>query len=461
MSDPKQLVDDRVIMLLYRLTLGGRRGSASADEIKDFGLWAEAAMNTTTKLGWLRETPSGGILEVTSEGREALEWALALKRTVIFGGSVPDQPMVSMVFPKPENTRQLQRGLTEEDLKPVLDAERYESVYDPMEFGFPSLINYHSTSVYGGDHPLAGREIDPRGYPGPYLVTVVLRRQGAPDNPKAVQLDAGLMEGDSHLHFPEHLMREKVVKNEPSVMAIHERSKDGDIVEFLLVPNRWQRLGKIMVPLEANNYEEAFDKAYGTLLPILCDLSYRYDVPLDILQVNVVERTTLTHMAQKMPDYPEKRLDEHPFGEEGMDYSLHPLYPTLTYLYREGLNSSSVNYGFLCFYKVIEGILKLRRQRASGGERRRYDNEKIEGEIAQHFPDDYQGKRFGYAIQKMAPIRDRIAHAFLDRDGPDIEQYDTLEKRLRLETDASSYRAQAREIIRVMMHNEYWEPKSS
>jgi hypothetical protein len=227
-------------------------------------------------------------------------------------------------------------------------------------------------------------------------------------------------------------------------------------VDFLLVPNRWGKLGKIVVPLEASNYQEAFDKAYGTLMPMLCDLSYRYDVPLDVLQVNVVERTTLTHMAQKMPDYPEAMLDERPFGEAGIDYSDFPLYTTFAFLYREGLNSSSVNYSFLCFYKVIEGILKLRKQRAARGERRRYDNEKIEGKVAQYFPEDFYGKRFGYAIEKMAPIRDRIAHAFLDKDGPDIDQYNSLEVRLKLETEAASYRIQAREIVRVMMHNEYW-----
>jgi hypothetical protein len=165
-------------------------------------------------------------------------------------------------------------------------------------------------------------------------------------------------------------------------------------------------------------------------------------------------------MAQKMPDYPEARLDEGPFGEEGLDYSALPLYSTLTYLYREGLNSSSVNYGFLCFYKVIEGILKLRKQRASTGDHRRYDNEKVEGEITKHFSSDFHGKRFGYIIEKMAPVRDRIAHAFLDRDGPDVEQYDYLEERLKLETEANSYRAQARELVRVMMHNEYWEVPS-
>jgi len=273
-------------------------------------------------------------------------------------------------------------------------------------------------------------------------------------------MDPQLMEGDSHLHFPENLLRQSIAEGQSPVMKIQEKSKDGDIVDFLLVPNRWGKLGKIVVPLEANNYEEAFNKAYGTLMPMLCDLSYRYDVPLDVLQVNVVERTTLTHMVQKMPDYSDALLDEWLFGEEGIDYSDFPLYSTFAYLYREGLNSSSVNYGFLCFYKVIEGMLKLRKQRAARGERRRYDNEKIEGEIAENFPKEFHGKRFGYVIRKMALVRDRIAHAFLDKDGPDIEQYDSLDERLKLEADASLYRPQAREIVRVMMHNEYWEPRS-
>jgi hypothetical protein len=459
MSDAKQLVDDRVIMLLYRLTLGERQGSATVDEIREFGVCAQVAMNTAIELEWVREVPPEGTIEVTSAGHEALEWTLAARRTLVFGGSVPDQgPGVSVLRPKWENLWQLQQRLTEADYERVLNAERYESVYDPTEIGFPGLVHYSGTLVYGEHHPLAGREIDPEGYPGEYIVTVVLRRQGAADNPKAIHLDAGLLEGDSHLYLPESMLTKTDAEGKPLMMTIQERSREGEITRFMLVPNRWGKLGKIITRLAANNATEAFDKAYGTLMPILSDLSYRYDVPLDILQVNVAERTTLTHTAQKMPDYREALLDENPFGGAAVDYSDLPLYTTFAYLYREGLTSSSISYGFLCFYKVIEGIRKLRRQRAAKGERRQYDNEKIEGEIAQHFPAEFGGKRFGYAIEKMTPIRDRIAHAFLDKDGPDLEQFDSLEERLKLETDASSYRAQAREIVRVMMHNEYWEP---
>lgn len=461
MSDPKQIVDDRVIMLLYRLTMDGMQGLGTSDEIEGFGVWAEPAMNTAIGLKWLEEVSPDGTFEVTPEGRKALAWASDGRRTVIHGGSVPDDgSSVRVVFQKTENVWRLQRGLTREDFDPVLNAERYESVYDPIAFGFPGLTNYHITPVYGANHPLAGREIDPHGYPGKYVVTLVLRRQGAPDDPRAVQMDSGLMEGDSHLRLPESVLRAKDAEGRPQFMTVHERSRDGDLVEFILVPNRWGKLGKIVAPLEADSFQDAYDKAYGTLLPVLCDLSYRYDVPLDILQVNVAERTTLTHMAQKMADYQEAMLDENPFGE-GLDYSEFPLYTTLAYLYREGLNSSSVAYGFLCFYKVIEGIQKVRKHRAAEGRILRYDNEKIEGEMAEHFPEEFEDKRFGYAIQKMGPTRDKIAHAFLDKDGGDVEQYDSLDERMRLEAEASSLRTQAREIVRVMMHNEYWEPPSS
>lgn len=85
MIDPKQPADARLIMLLHRLTQGEMQGEATMEEIKDFGLWAEAAATTALEFEWLRKTP-GETLEITAEGREALEWALEHKRTVVYGG---------------------------------------------------------------------------------------------------------------------------------------------------------------------------------------------------------------------------------------------------------------------------------------------------------------------------------------------------------------------------------------
>jgi hypothetical protein len=408
-NDPSnRIMDDRIVMLLYRLTMD-YEGAAPQAEIANFGVWVGPSVSTATASGWLREDPSEQILEITPEGREALRRELALGRTVVFGGSVPDEgPVVRTILPKIENVWRLQEGLTHEDYEPVLNAEDYESVYKPVELGFPGLMYHHTTIVWGPnrDHPLAGREIDARGYPGKYVVTVTLRRQGAPDNPKTVQMDQNFLEGDSHLHLPEGFRGERNAEDQPQFMGIDEVSSRGDLLEYTLIPNRWGRL------------EDANNKAYRTLLPILCDLSYRYDVPLDILQINTVERTTLTHAVQKMHDYHEAMLPNNPFGE-GIDYSAFPLYSTFVYLYREGLNSSSVAYGFLCFFKVIEGILNVRKKRTVKGERRRYSNEKVEGALTEHFPEQFHNKKFGYVIDKMRPMRDRVAHAFLDREGPE------------------------------------------
>ncbi len=459
---PEAVMDDRIVMLLYRLT-HDYDGAASMPEVRSFGVWAEPAAHTAIELGWLRNEPSTETLEVTSDGRQALSEALGSVRTLISGGSVPDEgPRFRLMRPRWESLWHLQRGLTRRDFDPILDAETYEGVYNPVTLGFPGLMHYHTTLSWSPDrdHPLAGLEIDPRGYPGVYVVALTLRRPGAPDNPHVVEMDQRLLEGDSHLHLPEGFRGELDSEGRPQVLRVEDVTEDGETVVFALVPNKWGRLGKILTELKADGFEAANRKAYKVLLPILCDLSYRYDVPLDVLQVNAVEKTTLTHAVEKVPDYREAILPEDPFNG-GVNYADFPGYTTFAYLYREGLNSSSIAYGFLCFFKVIEGILKIRATKAAKGERRRYDNEKVVGELAEHFDEEFHGKRFGYVIDKMRPMRARVAHAFLDRESPDIEDSESLNERLELEVTLSPLRSQAREMVRVMMHNEYWVPHHS
>lgn len=465
MSDiNERIVDDRIIMLLYRMVMDSK-GSAPLSEVRSFGIWADPAIKAATDLRLLREGAATATLEVTPEGREVLSQALASRRTIIFGGSVPDEgPRHRTILQKIENVRHLQQGLSREDYDPILNSEDYEAVYEPRTLRFPGLRHFHTTFHWktSRNHPLAGHTIDPRGYPGRYIVTLILRRQGAPDNPRGVQMDQGILEGDSHLRLPEEFSGKRNTEGQLQLMSIKEESHNGEPVEYLLIPNRWGRLGKIRTQLKAKNFEGANDKAYRTLLPVLCDLSYRYNVPLDILQVNTVERTTLTHAVEKVHDYQEALLPADPF-DGGINYSEFPLYSTFTYLYREGLNSSSIAYGFLCFFRIIEGINKMRKRRAAQeGERRRYDNERIEGEMTSLFDEEFHGKRFGYVFEKMIPMRGKVAHAFLGgREGPETEEFDSLEKRLELEAQLSQLRSQSREMVEVMMPNEYWAPPPS
>ena len=126
--------------------------------------------------------------------------------------------------------------------------------------------------------------------------------------------------------------------------------EEGEEIWFELVANRQSRLGQIRTTLRADGMEDARRKAQRLLNPFFCDLSYRYDVPVEVLQFNVAELATFTLYDTKEDDFHEKvfRVEEF-IGEHGLNYGELPNYELFTRLYREGTNSSSVDYGFLCF----------------------------------------------------------------------------------------------------------------
>jgi hypothetical protein len=140
-----------------------------------------------------------------------------------------------------------------------------------------------------------------------------------------------------------------------------------------------------------------------------------------------------------------------------------PNYEFFTHLYREGANSSSVNYGFLCFFRIAEGVMKLRRKRITEGEGKKVslsdvflDDEVIEGEEADLFPTELRGKSIWVACKKLYEQRDKVAHAFLNREDPVSGYGDIIADRLEEEEQAATRRAQARYIARLMLESEFW-----
>ena len=67
-EQPELIIDDRVVMLLYRLTMD-HEGTASLSEVKDFGVWAEPSIDVATASRLVRNEPSTDTLEITPEGR--------------------------------------------------------------------------------------------------------------------------------------------------------------------------------------------------------------------------------------------------------------------------------------------------------------------------------------------------------------------------------------------------------
>ena len=328
---------------------------------------------------------------------------------------------------------------------------------------FPGTRWFAASPRYADEHPLGGGLLDPQGHEGPYQVTVTLTRRGAPDVPSVYVTDAYRMEGDSHLLMREEQREDGAVGVPSLVYTSHEDEN----TEFKLLANQQGRLGQIRTVLRATSAEDAWKTAYRLLNPFLCDLSYRHDVPIEVLQMNVVELATLTVVGMKQDDFREKEFDPEEFMGSGINYRGElPNYEFFTRLYREGVNSPSMDYGFLCFYRIAEGVIELRRKKIAVQEGKEKQNipkpsvflegEIVDGEEADYFPPEMQGESFWEAYKELEDERVKVGHAFLHNEDPVGGHEDIIADRLEGEEQAATRRARARYIARRMLYSEFW-----
>jgi hypothetical protein len=135
---------------------------------------------------------------------------------------------------------------------------------------------------------------------------------------------------------------------------MHGRTDDGDFV-FTGFPNQAGFLGKIeSEAFLANGFSDAEQKAYRALASSLSNWSVHLDIPLHIHQVDSVQVTTgNSRMSMTTPFW------EVPFAV-APTAQLQPGFRGYASLYREALSSSSSVYAYLCFFKIIEGIISRR-----------------------------------------------------------------------------------------------------
>jgi hypothetical protein len=178
--------------------------------------------------------------------------------------------------------------------------------------------------------------------------------------------------------------------------------------------------------------------------PLLSRFCIEYDVPVHIYQTDVVEISSKQRLLTIERPYRDVRLVQwspRTVPKEAEGYCS---------LYREALNNNSPVYQFLCFFKIIEAIRQRRRRigdelknspgRATVLHR---DGESVPSDreyglrnflisvfstmnflplddlaLAQCFPEEILGKRFGAIIQEnLVPVRNKIAHALIDGTG--------------------------------------------
>ncbi len=473
---------EEAMELIYRIQTdhGGKLPESEARE--QFGAWVAAAAERAERLSWLVAKGSPAILTVTYGGRKALDAALASRNTAPsphwFGGSIPSvQSPTGPVLPaqsyKPYEElkqRALEQGvLTQEDVDRVARSKRREPE-EPGEYRtldeqiFPGTRVFAGSLQYEEGHPFGGGFLDPAGHEGPYQVTATLTRRGAPDVPFVYVTDAYMMEGDSHLR----LVLKRREDGAVGVPFLVYRSSEGEETQFELLANQQGRLGQIRTVLRAESMDDARKRAYRLLNPFLCDLSYRYDVPIQVLQTNVVELATLVMSGIKQDDFREKAFDPEQFlDSEGLAYEVLPNYEFFTRLYREGANTSSVDYGFLCFYRIAEGVIELRRKRIIEGEGKLpkdvpgpsviSDDEVVEGkEASEAFPPDMLGESLWKAFKSLEDDRVKVGHAFLHSEDPVSGHANIIAERLEGEEQAARRHAQARFLARRMLETEYF-----
>jgi len=122
-------------------------------------------------------------------------------------------------------------------------------------------------------------------------------------------------------------------------------------VEVRGLPNKAGRLAQCIVELNAPSFAEADRMAFGAVSGFFSMLTFEVDVPLRVGQLNVEQTSSQNGSMTYICPYPDV-----PLTAAGTDLNTLPYIQSLLSLYRESVNSNSINYQFLCWYKIIEGI---------------------------------------------------------------------------------------------------------
>jgi hypothetical protein len=193
-------------------------------------------------------------------------------------------------------------------------------------------------------------------------------------------------------------------------------------------------LGKITVELEAANANAAEREAYGALAPSLSLWSLNADIPIHIETIQVTDLRTLVNSLRVVAPQFEMNFAAGPSQsrEEFCQYAS---------IYREGLNTSSAFYRFLCFYKIIESLIAKRGREARAKKNAGLDPKRLyevvpeknidllallkrlypwrlgrnQQSVDQMFPKEVLGEKVTAIRDKhFRPMRLGIAHALLD-----------------------------------------------
>lgn len=264
------------------------------------------------------------------------------------------------------------------------------------------------------------------GSSGCYEATFFLSIPGKEHFRDEINIDQILQSGNSLLIMPPSISKIRVP-------VLNEQEQ----VEVLFSANNRRLLSSATIKISASSFKDAEIRAYDLIMPILSWWSYKYDVALDISAYRVVEEKTQVQNWAFNIVGAAKELDFNVAAVSKPEYS------TLFASYREATNATNTFYRFLCYFKVIEGVKYLRKQRkhaalAAGETYKEPPDEKIPVTIeelnalniymADHFQ-PYLGKKFTWVIDQLRYVlRNAIAHLEPSADSLIADKYEDIMK---------------------------------
>lgn len=325
-----------------------------------------------------------------------------------------------------------------------------KKTFDVDLVGLPGFRQQLFLHFYSPDlnHPL--HSDDPEGLPGKYKVIFTLNRPGFSLLPDDSYADAASLQGASHLAIAKPAHPHPNLPENTHIKIASEIA--GEEFTFDCYPNEKGFLAKIVLEsIEATNYGDAALRAFRGVTFALSSMSFRYDIPLNIYQVDVIESRTgrvRISIVRAFREIPFMGDPTRLLNQEFLKYASY---------YREGLNSNNVSYQFLCFYKIIEGLRDrrerlIREAKAKGqpiltplSQRiPKERNEQVEWlnsilfiqqswddmSLISIFPKEALGRTIGNLIDKKSELhkmRLKIAHAVLDSGEPTLSIDDAFD----------------------------------
>jgi hypothetical protein len=324
-------------------------------------------------------------------------------------------------------------------------------------------------------------EYEPRtslmGEPGEYEVAFTLLQPG---QAAEVVKEAGttlLFEvqnekivGDSHLAIcmPQDARPAPNADIRPAVTIKVDRYGSGEM-EMTLMPNDSGRLSKVLVRLDAKSFDDAEKRAYHEASALLSDIAFKLDIPLRIAHTHAKEVETKHVRIGFVRQFGYRGVANLPeYGQSGGGFGMemgNQTYQALIGIYRDGLNSESPFYQFLCFCRIIQRLKEKLRPRwekiIAGHDKgllptyRRHEKLPESSAETNLGPEDVKGKKF-YKVydDHLRPLRNGIGHVFLE-DMDDESSTERSTDEYDFINDVRAYLPVAHHIARTMLRNDF------